>query len=259
LTFDFKDANAGMQALLFLTHCLDPRIIARYESMQLPGDFDRYLLVDAAYAAPSDRSDVVFFSLAQLKSIGYYPIADSLIPGSNHFPTLEFCRAFPQYEYVWTVEYDVVFSGNWMTFFQAVDRPADLLTSKIRLYDDDPHWNWWRTLLIPIQYNCRTDPQNPWPIKFLASFNPLYRLSHRAAQHLRVKYLQDCWIGHHEVTMPTLLDIAGMIVEDFGKPPEGCGIKGKWYGKDTYCPTSLGNHIPAGGAPQTLFHPIKIV
>jgi Protein of unknown function (DUF3405) len=246
-----------MQALLFLTHTLDSRIIARYESMQLPREFDHYLLIDSACVPVSDRSDAVFFSFTQLKSIGYRPCTDSLIPGSNHFPTLEFCQAFPQYEYVWTVEYDVVFSGNWTTFFKAVKRPADLLTAQIRSFPDEPDWYWFKTFQFHALRRRRPSLRNPRPMQFLASFNPLYRLSQRAAQYLRIKYLQDGWIGHHELTMPTLLNNAGMLVQDFGTPPEGCGVDGKWYSEQTYSHVSLGNQIPTAGVSNTLFHPVK--
>jgi Protein of unknown function (DUF3405) len=247
-----------MQALLFLTHRLDQTTIARYENIQLPVGFDRYLLLDARHAREFSRADVIEFSLGKLKSIGYSPITNTLVPGSNHFPVLEFSRNFPRYEYVWTMEYDVWFSGSWMTFFQAVDRPADLLTAKIRNYWDDPEWYWWRSIYVSVKPRQCSNPQGYWPAQALASFNPLYRLSRRAALHLRNECLNQGWIGHHELIMPTLLDMAEMIVEDFGTPPKGCGIAGKWYSEQTYSHDPIDFQLLAREFPNTLFHPVKM-
>ena len=247
-----------MQALLFLTHSLDPLIVKRYENIQLPKDFDRYLLLDAHCVSEFSRTDVIPFTLNGLKSTGYSPIFDRLIPGSNHFPVLEFCHKFPKYDYVWSMEYDVVFSGEWTTFFQAVDRPADLLTAEIRNYWDDPNWYWWRTFSYSSKPHSDSNAQNSWPEQALASFNPLYRLSRRAAQHLRNQCLLKGWVGHHELIMPTLLDMAEMTVEDFGLPSEGCGVANRWYAEQTYGHRQVDFPSLALDFPNTLFHSVKI-
>lgn len=53
------------------------------------------------------------FTNSILHELGYSPIEERLLPGSNHFPLLKFYREHPDYDYYWMVEDDVRFSGDW--------------------------------------------------------------------------------------------------------------------------------------------------
>ena len=179
------------------------------------------------------RSDVLF-------SMGYKPISDSLIPGSNHFPLLKFYKEFPQYDYYWLVEDDVRFTGDWSDFFDAFEMDnSDFISSYLRKYADEPDWPWWGSLK-----NCGTGVET---CDLVHTFNPIYRISNRALERVD-KCLKDGWSGHHEVLFPTLLAMSGMSVRDFN---DG---KSMFYFNETF------SHLPL--KPQdvrhnVLYHPIK--
>jgi hypothetical protein len=160
---------------------------------------------------------VFVFTYESLVKMNYLPISGTLIPGSNHFPVLEFFLSNPVYDYYWFVEDDVWFNGDWndfFGFFHFIDH--DFVSSHLRCYSQEPRWPWWGTLRHP---KVNIPPDNR-----IRSFNPAYRIS-RAALAFINRSLSDYWIGHHEVLLPTLLHHGGFSISDFG----GCGefvIKG---------------------------------
>jgi hypothetical protein len=143
-----------------------------------------------------------------LVALDYTPINNALIPGSNHFPVLQYFREFPGYDYYWIIEDDVRFTGEWkdlFSHFNAYDH--DFITSHIRRFDDEPDWPWW----ISLSHNGQNIPRRD----LLRSFNPIYRLSRRALNFIHDALTQK-WIGHHEVLLPTLLNRNHYTLLDFG-------------------------------------------
>jgi len=130
-----------------------------------------------------------------------------LVPGSNHFPLMQFAREH-YFQYYWLIEYDVIFTGNWQDFFLYFDQAKeDFLTSRIRRYSEQRDWPWWSSLRHPykkIQVS-----------KMIRSFNPIYRISYAALKYID-KMHKEKWIGHHEVLYPTMLYLAGFKLRDFG-------------------------------------------
>lgn len=248
-----------LQILLFLTHRLDDHILDRFDNIAIPSGFDRRLLVDAAAAGSCGQRNTFPFQFSELIKTGYRPIAAGVIPGSNHFPVLEFCHAFPRYDYIWVMEYDVAFTGDWRTFFSAIQSRADLLSAFPRTFADEPDWYWWSTLHIPGRNRSRPAKRyraSSRPVAPMATFNPIYRVSRRAAAYLRGRFLEGC-IGHHEVAMPTLLNLAGMSVEDLGTAPAGCGVAGRWYTRETFRYVAPGHPLPVPRLHNMLYHPVK--
>ncbi len=182
-----------------------------------------------------------------MSELGYKPIENTLVPGSNHFPLLKFFIENPHYDYYWNIEDDVRFQGNWKCLFDYfADNDADLITSHVQQFQETPGWYWWYTLDIGEQTITK---------KHLAkSFNPVYRISNRALALLH-KSLQNGWSGHHEVVMPTLLQLNGYRIVDFGGEgtfvPEG--MINKFYINESM------SHIPVemGSVLNRLYHPIK--
>jgi hypothetical protein len=159
----------------------------------------------------SDRilsTDPYLFTHQSLLMLNYLPVTDTLIPGSAHFPLLEFYLNYPVYDYYWLIEDDVQFNGDWNTFFEAFRNAGhDFITTHIRYYAEEPLWTWWRlfghlTENIPYQRRLR-------------SFNPIYRISRSALDFIHSALLQF-WIGHHEVLYPTLLHENGFRIMDMG-------------------------------------------
>jgi hypothetical protein len=148
------------------------------------------------------------FDRDRLPDLGYPFLRPSrMLPGSTHFPLLKFARERPHDTY-WFIEYDVRFTGDWRVLFEHFESSEeDFISCRMGRCDAEPDWLWWDSL---------THPDEVIPIeKRLRSFNPIYRISHRALQHIDQMHRQG-WRGHHEVLLPTLLDQGGFTLRDFG-------------------------------------------
>ncbi|WP_440134874.1 hypothetical protein [Chitinophaga sancti] len=144
-----------------------------------------------------------------LYNLGYVPLFNKLLPGSNHFPLLDFYKKYSSYDYYWIIEDDVRFTGDWLFFFQYFSKleEYDLVTSHVRFFEEEPYWYWWDTLkhsryFIPFESRIR-------------SFNPIYRVSRKALELLS-DVLDMKWIGHHEVLLPTIISLGNLKLLDFG-------------------------------------------
>jgi hypothetical protein len=237
-----------MNAIVLLTHLFNDKVLQRFEHIECPAGYEKWILMDTTGKDSVDRPYVREFRLPNLMQAGYRPIAPTLVPGSNHFPVVEFA-ATSTYRHVWCVEYDVVFLGDWREFFDAHDTAADFESTCVGTPLEAPDWPWWSSL------------QGPGILAgqhLLRSFNPLYRLSAAAAKFLR-RDLRDGWLGHHEVSMATLVHARGGVVEDLGG--QGTFVRpdnrGRWYDRRTFAFAAF----PAAsveGCTQQLVHPVKL-
>lgn len=192
------------------------------------------------------------FTNTVLSDLGYTPVRDTLVPGSNHFPILKFYLDHQNYDYYWCIEDDVMFNGEWASFFNEIIKNVqyDFISSFVKRFNEkiNPDWIWWNSLS---HGNDKIDIDD-----LVMSFNPIYSLSNRSAGFLD-RALKDGWVGHHEVLIATLLNKSGFLVKDFGGrrkfvPP---GFNEKFYTDKT--------HVwrPAFTAPGKLmnkiYHPVK--
>jgi hypothetical protein len=248
-------------AVLFLTHRFDAFCLDGFDRLrsQGPKEWDYRILCEEKPELAANVGDrpLYRFRFADLLARGYRPVAPKLVPGSTHFGLFHFAAAYPEFERLWQVEYDVHFSGNWGDFFAAHETDADLLTSHVRRQADEPAWGWWRTLAAPRGVNV--------PAR-LRGFHPIFRLSHRAFRYLDACF-RDGWRGHYEVTLPTLLHDVGMKLEEFGGegPFVRAGNEGRFYP-----PSEARRDGDITGTmrwrpewtrdltrPNTLYHPVK--
>lgn len=159
------------------------------------------------------------FSIESLNSLGYEPWTNTIVPGSNHFPVLQFYLCHSEYDYYWNIEYDVTFTGNWNTFFRFFDdKIEDFITSHIASISERPKWNRWHDMKL---VESDSIPFND----YLKSFNPIYRISNRALNFID-GFLRKGNRGHHELLLPTVLHYHGFSLGDFG------GNGGFIYGKE---------------------------
>lgn len=195
---------------LFATHKLDDVVLNRFRVLRdaVKDTGDVFLLfhkMNDEIAIPEDVN-CYSFTIDSLNTLNYIPIAETLIPGSNHFPLFLFYKDYPQYECYWYIEYDVLFTGNWNTFFNAFSSiKVDFLSSHIQRIDENPRWFWWQTLKL----ETLEVPLN----KYIRSFNPVYRISNDALSFLD-DILSHKNKGHHEVLIPTLLNYCGYTITD---------------------------------------------
>jgi hypothetical protein len=242
------------KVVLFATHALTGEIWEKFSEIRLPRGYEKFIWFDRQNATPPEDHGVRSFTLHEdVTAAGYKTIARTLIPGSNHFPVIEFLLRH-DYEWAWSIEYDVAFKGNWQTFFEAHDSSkADFLTACVCRGSDDPDWYWWGSLRAP----GRLDDS-----KKLRSFNPIYRLTKKAAAVLRDMYLGG-WVGHHEATIATCLSFAGLTVEDFGGTGEFTreANRGRWYTDKSHTfdhQTFVAYKYSWANRQDVILHPVKL-
>lgn len=179
--------------------------------------------------------------------------------GHTDLIALHFARTHPHFDYYWVIEYDVRFTGRWQKLFDHfANNTADLLSTTIRSFEADPNWEWWNSATNPAGQRMPT-------AGMLCAFMPIFRFSKAALQEMERRY-QEGWSGHTEVTWPTFLNEAGLVVEDLG----GNGTyvrstnRGRFYANS---PLSTGlapgsfvfrpARLSAGLRRNWLYHPIK--
>ena len=152
--------------------------------------------------------DCVKFTTDDLNTLHYEPIAETIVPGSNHFALLWFYLQHPEYRYYWNIEYDVEFTGDWKVLFDAYGEcDADFIATHLKWYKEDVYWYWWNS------YHGTTF-EVPYA-KRIRSFNPIYRISGAALSFLD-GFLKAGNYGHHEVLIPIALYHHGYSIQDFG-------------------------------------------
>lgn len=244
-------------AFLILTDCVSDAMIQLYIQVRAAtASFgETYILYHSKAGKPESKLagyNTYIFTDSVMSGLGYTPLRNTLVPGSNHFPILKFHLDHPNFEYYWCIEDDVVFNGDWSTFFNEVIKNVeyDFISSFIKYYKDkiNPDWFWWNSFSKPGREIDLND--------LLMSFNPIYSISNRAAKFLD-QSLKDGWIGHHEVLMVTLLYLNNFEIKDFGGNGSFVpfGFNDKFYTNETYL------WRPAFQTPGRLlnkiYHPVK--
>jgi hypothetical protein len=205
--------NQKKQAFLIVTQNPSKRVLKLYSKIQnaVADNGEVFLLYHIKKDKPALPAGVNVFTFTNdvLKDLQYKPIRTTLVPGSNHFPVLQFFLAHPTYEYYWCIEDDVAFNGRWSNLFEEVSPSVnyDFITSHIRRHSDIPDWFWWDSYRIPGE-DFSTD-------KLISSFNPIYRISGNALRYIDTS-LKNGYRGHHEVLLPSLLMRGGFSIADFG-------------------------------------------
>ncbi|NII83138.1 hypothetical protein [Pedobacter sp. SG908] len=254
-------------AFLFLTNKATPTVLSLFkklndESLELGDSILLYHQNDLSIL-PTEINNCTnhIFTDNILHELGYTPITNELLPGSNHFPLLDFFMKKPFYSFYWLIEDDVRFSGNWSVFFSEFHNLSyefDFVSSHITDYDDDKDWPWWDTFSNKEYFVPHS--------KRVRSFNPVYCLSNSALQFLH-KELLCGWTGHHEVLMPTLIKLGGGKLLDFGGNGKYSSkeFKNKFYKNDDqnngFMNMSTMRYRPVmmniGTIQNILYHPVK--
>ena len=169
-------------------------------------------------------------------------------------------------EFVWIIEYDVDFSGDWRDFFRQFETDrSDVLTTSLVTRAKSLDWVHWKT--------ARPPPEVP-ESKHLRSFNPIMRLSRRFLKAYVRETAHRDWPGHTEYTIPTIAAWRGYTIADIGGKGEFCPAvrHGRNYANSPEDPYSLGPgtfvFLPPRNVyfnddsadflqPDMLYHPVK--
>ncbi len=245
--------NLDRQAFLIVTTGLSKNVIKNYHTLKKAvadlGDvFFLYHSNKNRIPPGLEEVKIETFTDEILNNLGYTPIRKTLVPGSNHFPVLQFFLKYPGYTHYWCLEDDVAFNGNWKDFFKNVtsDQQYDFITSHIRRHADLPGWFWWRTLKVPEGKFDRKE--------MIHSFNPIYRISNKALEYIDT-CLKGGYSGHHEVLLPSLLKKAGFKIADFATEENHVAPV------LSYCTLRTMRWKPVffmvGSRKNTIYHPVK--
>lgn len=234
------------QAVLLLSNRHDISVSDKYNELKSSCKeiADVYLLYDMTAGFDSQKmscfDNIYTFDTSILSELGYYAFVNKF-DGNCHFPVLKFYfDNASKYDYVWVIEDDVVFTGDWSMLFNAFfEDDADLVASFIRPYSDDKLWPWWDSLGFPDDENL--DIQNLY-----ASFNPVYRLSSKAIKCLDTD-MRRGWCGHFEATIPTILKKNDLKIKDINKIS-------KFYTENSHSWLPL---FVQDFKKNTIYHPVK--
>jgi len=272
--------NNKKSAILILTHLNIASVFQEYFALSLKKaeNTDVFILCDNTNGHfDKYRRDprVVLFSRDDLSDLPYpgkstpaklevshevdpHHQAFNFSPRNVDLPVLLFFRRCPDYTHYWVVEYDVRYSGAWPAFFGAHNQSdADLLGTTLFRRDQCEDWYYWPSLDLRDRRIAMHDQ--------IRGFFPIYRLSRRALERLDADYRTGV-SGHFECLIPTLLNAAGMTLEDIGgqgdfvRPTN----KGRFY-RNTPAAASLGPGTfvfrpvmeRPGREPDMLWHPVR--
>ena len=124
------------------------------------------------------------------------------------------------YDRFWLIEYDVDFSGDWATFFNAAGTyDGDLLSTHIHPLSAEPTFGFAPAHRQPASIDL--DP--------LIAFMPISRLSRPLVEHYQQILLQPGWHGHFEMVVPSIAQAYGFSIAEIGghedlTPPERRGL-----------------------------------
>lgn len=212
--------------VLFTSHLVTPGIVRQFQALRraCPPHITAVWLMHAPPGAQRPRflrnTPLHFVTTTEIRTPDY-PAKSAGGPewifhsgGHTDLPVLHFYRQHPNYERYWYIEYDVRFSGRWETFFAAFENSkADLLTTTIRSAAADPDWWIWFKFGTP-EGPSAVVPGFRWEQR-MGAFMPVFRASRRAMETMDAAY-REGWSGHLEVTWPTILHNAGLLLEDIG-------------------------------------------
>jgi hypothetical protein len=203
-------------ALLWMTHVWSDELKREFEkflAFSYPGSPDIWLLADAHISREHNLAGQYshcfeFDTNSLFQRLPYQRLEGNGLLHNTHFPVMDFFLTHPGYDYIWFVEFDVRYTGNWGSFLQQFDsRDDDLITSHIRCFSKEPDRCWWDSLHHPVKEIPREH--------YIRSYNVIFRISCSALEYIHGQQA-DGWRGHNEVTFPTLLHHGGYRIRDFG-------------------------------------------
>jgi hypothetical protein len=259
-------ADEARQALVFLTHIESIRILAHYERLKRETFdlLDTFLCVHEVAPRGSHRLLPADIRLPALAGAEYAPKRFEQMLQSGSFigyvdlismPVLTSER-LRQYPYVWFIEYDVDYAGDWRYFFVETTRSrADFLATTIVTRADCEDWHWWSTFRAPPGVALAQQAR---------SFAPIARFSQRMLHRYRACINDGSWGGHAEALYPTIALHAGFAVEDLRPGKLYTNTPGDWQlspGTFVYRPAVAGMyyHENRDDFPEQglLYHPVK--
>jgi hypothetical protein len=254
------------EVVLFISHIVNDETIKRFRKLNkdLSCRCEVYWAYHQVQDIPYFPQDIktYIFNFDKLRELGYSPLYRNTIYTNVNYILQRFYKDYPQYERYWSIEYDVVFTGNWDLLISTLENyDADLISCHIEKYsaDNNGDWYWWKPLFL---VDCNIPIEN-----CVKAFNPIYALSNRALNFLD-DFLRKRNCAHFETLISTALYNNSFKLVDMGgigsfTPPE---LRNKFYvqgvgvnnGTMRFRPVFLEEEVDALCVSDKLFHPLKI-
>jgi len=213
--------NSARQAVVLLSHIETPMIARHFARLrrETSGLIDAFFCLHQPQPVPEMTANAaVDLVITARDGAHLLPHRESERrrggrPFNRGFNDLIWMPAYlhPQltgYDYLWIVEYDVDFAGDWRRFFaRTMQSRADLLSASILPRVQCPQWANWPGFDCPpeVSSDCQ-----------LRMFAPVTRLS-RAMRDSYVQSMRESrWRGHFEAVVPTIARHHGLRIEDLG-------------------------------------------
>ncbi len=247
------------QALIFLSHTISGRIFRHFRRIQEETDGQLFALfcLHTPYTTLGTRIEkaISHFWMPTPRVVIDARSSERLMPRryrdmhrlgrwyNKGFTDLAYLPAMignqlRQYEYIWLVENDVDYAGNWHELFSGTaDNNADLLTTYVypRVQNRNwYHWSWFEAPKVPFDQH-------------ISSFNAIARFSRRLLSVYLEAVEYENWQGHTEALWPTIARHNGLTICDLGGNGPFCPKR--WQNKFYYNPPVEGwdNHEPGRG------------
>jgi hypothetical protein len=254
----------GKQAILFLTHRADQRVIGHFERLrhETAHLMPSYLCVDETKVPQTIAADFRFDLLDAWRVLperlerlrqAVYPLGGCEL---YFVPLMLLAPELEGYDHFWMVEYDADFAGSWGDVFgPGMVLDADLIGTHLFPRMDEPDWMHWPTFVCP--------PDIP-PERQIKGLFCVSRFSRRLLDCYVRKLQGRDWLGHFEAIFPTLAVQAGMTIADLStRSPFGSRDSGVLYRPESFhCLEPRRAYFHE--APETfqerglLYHPVKV-
>ena len=203
-------------AVLYLSHIINEESIQRFHLIEngLDDNHDLYWCLDVtknSYFERPNNINFIDFTVQELyqkfKNNGWFHRIPTMLMNVN-LVMYKFYEEYPEYDYYWQIENDVIYYGDWKDFFERVEKSdSDLLSAVLeKKSDKNKSWMWWVDAVDA-------------DIEYIKSFNPIYRISNDG-----IKMVKSFLTKHNgmffEVFLPTAIFNEGGVIEDFGGKDE---------------------------------------
>lgn len=199
-----------MSVGLFITHEASDRVLRHFHRLkaQSAGLVDWHLVDNSGGGCePSVEWSYLPASKAMPPRYKEFVRHGGLMGGYLDVAVLPLAAASDR-DFVWVMEYDVDYSGDWSELFLQFDNNrADLLTTTLVPREQSSDWYYWPTAKPPPEVESH---------HLYRAFHPLMRLSRRFARWYLEQLCHRPWSGHYEYLLPTAALWGGFRVEDIG-------------------------------------------
>jgi len=159
---------------------------------------------------------------------------------------------FAKYDYIWSIEYDVAFSGNWQHFFHNMMKDDSDFLGGYLMKAPAPHFytGYWDT------YQTEVPEENKY-----TSFGCIHRYSRELLKFADVA-CREGFHGFYEQVMPTIASIYGLKFKDINVAAQDVGYDANFYHPFTFggiCHKLIENYKNEKAWENHLFHPVRTV